>query len=59
MRSRDLAAPITAHLELPLGGHHLGVGAADPDAGVQTGAVVSLHNVTPIHLNISMAGLQG
>ena len=46
------------HLELPLGGHHLGVGAADPDAGVQTGAVVSLHNVTPVHLNIIMAGLQ-
>ena len=46
------------HLELPLGGHHLGVGAADSDAGVQTGAVVSLHNVTPVHLNIIMAGLQ-
>merc|ERR1719422_657283 len=30
------------HLELPLGGHHLGVSAADPDPSVQTGAVMSL-----------------
>ena len=37
-------------LELPLCGHDLGVGAADPDAGVQTGAVVSLHDVSPVHL---------
>merc|ERR1719486_1432503 len=34
-----------ADLELPLGGHDLGVGATDPDAGIQTGAVVSLHDV--------------
>ena len=39
-------------LELPLGGHDLGVGAADPDAGVQTGAVVSLHDVAAVHLVI-------
>ena len=42
------------HLELPLGGHHLGVGAADSDPGVETGAVVSLHNVTPVNLNNNM-----
>ena len=39
-------------LELPLCGHDLGVGAADPDAGVQAGAVVSLHDVSPVHLVI-------
>ena len=38
-------------LELPLGGHDLGVGAADPDPGVETGAVVSLHDVPAVHLH--------
>merc|ERR1719445_514854 len=38
------------HLELPLGGHHLGVSSADPDPSVQTGAVMSLHNVTTVNL---------
>ena len=34
-----------ADLELPLGGHDLGVGARDVHAGVQAGLVVSLDNV--------------
>jgi hypothetical protein len=34
-----------ANLELPLGGHDLGVGARDLDAGVQAGAEVGLDNV--------------
>merc|ERR1719411_2255793 len=37
-------------LVLPLGRHDLGVGAGDPDAGIETGAVVSLHNVPAVHL---------
>ena len=41
------------HLELPLGGHHLRVGAADSDPGVQAGAVVSLNNVASVNLNIT------
>ena len=32
-------------LELPLGGHDLGVDAADLDAGVQTNTVVGLNQV--------------
>lgn len=34
-----------ADLELPLGGHHLGVGARDLDAGVQAALVVGLDDV--------------
>lgn len=35
-----------ADLVLPLGRHHLGVDAGDVDAGVQTGSVVGLNNVS-------------
>jgi len=35
-----------ADLVLPLGGHNLGVGAGDLDAGVQAALVVSLDDVT-------------
>jgi hypothetical protein len=35
-----------ADLELPLRWHHLGVDAADVDAGVQTSAIVSFDEVT-------------
>merc|ERR1719150_3634922 len=49
---------VVAHLDalagsdlvLPLCGHHLGVGAGDPDPGIETGAVVSLHNVPAVDL---------
>merc|ERR1719150_901937 len=49
---------VVAHLDalagsdlvLPLCGHHLGVGAGDPDPGIETGAVVSLHNVPSVDL---------
>lgn len=34
-----------ANLELPLGGHDLGVGARDADASVETGLVVGLDDV--------------
>ena len=37
------------HLELPLGRHHLGVLPADPDAGVEAGPVVRLHDVPAEH----------
>ena len=39
-----------SNLELPLGGHDLGVGAGDVDAGVHAGAVVRLHDVTTVDL---------
>lgn len=35
-----------ADLELPLGGHDLGVGSRDLDTGVEAAAVVCLHNIT-------------
>lgn len=35
-----------ADLELPLGGHDLGVGTRDLDTGVEAAAVVGLHNIT-------------
>ena len=38
-----------ADLELPLGGHHLRIGAGHPDPGVETGAVVRLHHVPAVH----------
>jgi hypothetical protein len=41
-----LNAAARADLVLPLGGHDLGVGAGDVDAGVQAGLVVSLDDVT-------------
>lgn len=41
-----LDAVARADLELPLGGHDLGVGARDLDAGVQAALVVGLDNVT-------------
>ena len=40
-----LDALARAHLELPLGRHDFGVGAADLDAGVERGAVVGLDDV--------------
>merc|ERR1719427_817087 len=38
------------HLELPLGRHHLGVGARDVDAGEETSSVVGFHHVTSVDL---------
>lgn len=38
------------NLELPLGGHNLGVNTRDVDTSVETGAVVSLDNVTAVDL---------
>jgi len=35
-----------SHLEFPLSGHHLGIGASYLDAGVETSTVVSLQYVT-------------
>merc|ERR1719376_1585628 len=54
-----LAIQIVAHgdpfarsnLELPLGGHHLGVGAAHVDPGVQTSHHMGCLDVSPIHLS--------
>lgn len=39
-----------ADLELPLGGHDLGVGAGDLDAGVQAGLEVSLDDISAVDL---------
>merc|ERR1719219_2958831 len=39
-----------SHLELPLCGHHLRVGAGDVDAGVETGTVVGLYHVAAVDL---------
>lgn len=39
-------ADARADLELPLSGHHLGVGARDADTSVETGLVVSLDDIT-------------
>ncbi len=38
------------YLELPLGGHHLGIGTGDVDAGVHAGAVVGLNDVAAVDL---------
>jgi hypothetical protein len=37
-----------SNLELPLGGHDLGVGARDLNACVKTGSVVSFDNVSTV-----------
>lgn len=39
-----------SHLELPLGGHHLCVGAANLHARIQTRAVMRLHHLAAVHL---------
>lgn len=44
--TRTLDALTRADLELPLGGHDLGIGAGDFDAGVEAGLVVRLDNIT-------------
>uniref|UniRef100_A0A182IUQ4 Uncharacterized protein n=1 Tax=Anopheles atroparvus TaxID=41427 RepID=A0A182IUQ4_ANOAO len=46
----DLDALARSHLVLPLGRHHLGVGAAQLHARVQTGAVVCVDDVARVHL---------
>jgi len=39
-----------SHLELPLSGHHLGIGSGHLDSGIQTGTVVGIHNVAGVDL---------
>lgn len=45
-RASSRSAPPSTHL----GGHHLGVGAADLHARIEASLVVGLHNVTSVHL---------
>ena len=40
-------------LELPLGGHDLGVGSRDLNAGVEASSVVSLNNIATVDIVVS------
>lgn len=42
-----------SNLELPLGGHHLGVGAGNLNARVETGTVMRLDDVTPVDIVVA------
>merc|ERR1719500_1428526 len=42
-----------SNLELPLRRHHLSICARDPDASIETGPVMSLHNVPSVHISSS------
>merc|ERR1719500_774692 len=42
-----------SNLELPLRRHHLSICARDPDASIETGPVVGLHNVPSVHISSS------
>merc|ERR1712055_745240 len=39
-----------SYLVLPLGRHHLSIGSRHPDTSIETGSVVSFHNVPAIHV---------
>lgn len=42
-----------------LGGHHLGIGATDLHPRIETGLVVGLHDITPVHLICSNPAVIG